>query len=221
MVTDSGHRACPGGCGRWVGHASFACRPCWSRLPADLRTEIKTAYRRRETDPGRYAVVAYAGREWFTRDPNEGLFPALTLLNPWAHAITHHGKIIENRGWTPPPQVNRLWIHAGKGWDPAGTLRYVMHRMGCEHERTELVTSAIVASAAVLGHCTAGMAYRPCECGPWAAPGQVHWLLGDVRALTAPVPCAGRQRLWYPDSDVRQALDRAVVVTAAATGPTS
>lgn len=31
---------CPGGCGRDVANARYACLPCWSRLPVELRSAI-------------------------------------------------------------------------------------------------------------------------------------------------------------------------------------
>lgn len=41
---------------------------------------------------------------------------ALTLTCPWAHAIAHWGKLIENRTWAPPRGLigHRFAIHAGK-----------------------------------------------------------------------------------------------------------
>lgn len=41
---------------------------------------------------------------------------ALTLTCPWAHAIAHWGKNIENRTWQPPRALfgERIAIHAGK-----------------------------------------------------------------------------------------------------------
>lgn len=33
-------------------------------------------------------------------------------------------------------------------------------------------------------------------CSRWSQPGQWHWELGDVQALTVPVPCAGARKLW-------------------------
>lgn len=35
---------CPGGCGRTVHNAWFACRQCWRRLPPSLQTPILTAH---------------------------------------------------------------------------------------------------------------------------------------------------------------------------------
>lgn len=119
--------------------------------------------------------------------------PAITLLNPWAWAITQYGKDVENRSWMPPEHVYRLMIHAGKRWDvwpdevPRADLPLVH-------------TSAIVAVADLLHACNASRWTEQlvCQCGPWARPGQCHWRLHNVRVLARPVPCGGSQRLWYP-----------------------
>ena len=41
---------------------------------------------------------------------------SITLTCPWAHAVAHWGKNIENRTWRPPRDLfgQRLAIHAGK-----------------------------------------------------------------------------------------------------------
>lgn len=46
----------------------------------------------------------------------EGRMKALTLTCPWAHAVAHWGKTIENRTWRPPRELfgQRFAIHAGK-----------------------------------------------------------------------------------------------------------
>lgn len=43
--------ACPGNCGTRVPSRHVACRPCWFRLPAELRDAIHTNYRR---DPAKH-----------------------------------------------------------------------------------------------------------------------------------------------------------------------
>jgi hypothetical protein len=35
---------CPGGCGSQVPRHLFACKPCWWRLPADLRRPITATH---------------------------------------------------------------------------------------------------------------------------------------------------------------------------------
>lgn len=48
-------------------------------------------------------------------------YPALTVRNPWAWAIAHAGKSVENRTWEMTHK-GPLWLHAGcrSRWDPAG-----------------------------------------------------------------------------------------------------
>jgi hypothetical protein len=72
VVTGTGTRACPGGCGRLVGHVVFACRACWGRLPEHLRTDIKTAYRRRAADPAPHTEAMLAARRWYADDTGGG-----------------------------------------------------------------------------------------------------------------------------------------------------
>lgn len=42
--------------------------------------------------------------------------PALTLIPPWAHAVAHWGKRVENRSWAPPRGLlgKQIAIHSGK-----------------------------------------------------------------------------------------------------------
>ena len=44
---------------------------------------------------------------------------ALTVIQPWAWAIAHAGKRVENRTWGPPRDVigQRIAIHAGRRLD--------------------------------------------------------------------------------------------------------
>jgi hypothetical protein len=41
---------------------------------------------------------------------------------------------------------------------------------------------------------------------PWAEPGQVHWLLANVRPLAEPVPCRGWQNVWDLPPEVEAAV---------------
>lgn len=45
-ATPSCTHDCPGGCGRRVPRHHFACRPCWYRLPVDLRRPIAATHGR-------------------------------------------------------------------------------------------------------------------------------------------------------------------------------
>jgi hypothetical protein len=58
--------ACPG-CGkRQVPRHQLSCRPCWYRLPRDLRDRINDAYRRDRTEH-MYAIADAA--EWYRQNP--------------------------------------------------------------------------------------------------------------------------------------------------------
>lgn len=126
--------------------------------------------------------------------------PALTLQQPWAHAITHHGKDVENRSWPAPASVSNLLIHAGKRWDQVGAefldARHVVV------DRASAPLGAIVAVADLAWCCDNAMRFAMCACSTWAMPGQYHWNLANVRVLAEPVPCTGRLGLWRPSTDV-------------------
>lgn len=40
------------------------------------------------------------------------------------------------------------------------------------------------------------------------SPGRYAWLLGNIRALAEPVPCAGKQRLWELDAQTLIAVEQ-------------
>lgn len=134
---------------------------------------------------------------------------ALTLRNPWAHAVAHHGKTVENRTWMPPESVDTLLIHAGKGRDPVG--RIDLDARGLDY--TDAATSAIVAVADLAFACnTSRFGEIACACGPWALRRYCHWTLINVRTLSTPVPATGRQGLWRPTADVLAAVREQLAV---------
>jgi len=140
---------------------------------------------------------------------------AITLLNPWALAVARLGKTVENRTWALP--AGRLLIHAGKADDPAGYrhLEHLGHPRATVAE--QVVRSAIVAVATVDTVCHVSEAPESggrCECPTdWATPGQVHSRLADVVALPAPVPCPGRQGVWYPPGHVLDEVAASLALT--------
>ena len=128
---------------------------------------------------------------------------ALTLLNPWAHLIAHYGKNVENRTWMPHAGVDRLYIHAGKGWEDS--------ELGDMWQDTAeaITTSAIVAVADLAFACNTSrdVPVLACGCDPnWAMPGHCHWNLTNILALPEPVPCRGAQGLWTPAPVIVEAV---------------
>lgn len=137
---------------------------------------------------------------------------ALTLIQPWAWAVCHAGKRVENRTWRPPPSVlgQRIAIHAGKKYD-ADDAEWIAEEHGIEVPQT-VPLGAIVAMARVLRAFEAGPDGPPITerardprgwaFGPWC------WVLADVVVLPQPVPCRGAQGLWDVPADVERAIEQ-------------
>lgn len=128
---------------------------------------------------------------------------ALTLRQPWAWAVLHAGKRIENRTWKPPSWMlgESLAIHAGSGDIYEEDVEQVV-RLGGVPAPEEYDVGAIVGVVRVVGF------YRP-GCGlenPWWDPEQFGWRLGSVWALDEPVPCKGALGLWEVPGEVARAV---------------
>jgi hypothetical protein len=132
---------------------------------------------------------------------------ALTLWQPWAHAVAHLGKDVENRTWKPWPSVigTRIAIHAAAKVDhlyEAAAERHIArvayHQLlNADLARGPLPRGVIVATARVTGFVHESESPR----SPWFG-GPYGWTLDEVIALPAPVPCRGAQGLWRVPDDV-------------------
>ncbi|MGW6225370.1 ASCH domain-containing protein [Streptomyces olivaceus] len=123
---------------------------------------------------------------------------ALTIRQPWAGAIAHGTKRVENRSWKLPAKYEgaRILIHAGAQPDRHAQV-YGEHLD---------VYSAIVAVATITG-CHYDNGNQVC-CSYWAQPGLYHWTLADVIALPEPVPAKGALGFWTVDDDTVNAVLR-------------
>ena len=149
----------------------------------------------------------------------------LTIQRPWAGAIVHGTKRIENRTWYPAPKLledGGLWlaVHAGAHWDALGAElclpRWPEARdevMGHEQAgefplRDERGWPAFARAKGIVGVARVefacpvedlGVYLRRSHGGTastlWAA-GPVCWVLRDVRPLPRPIPCRGALGLW-------------------------
>lgn len=160
---------------------------------------------------------------------------ALTVQQPWAWAIMHGGKSIENRTqlWS---YRGSLAIHAGLRWSDRGARDPRVNRAIADRlSQTDKITeNAIRIAGAILGtvelvdvHHDAGC------CKPWGEHGEVettrsrsnrerygtrdvshrtitHLVLKDPRPLAVPIGCTGALGLWAPPSDVLEQLHRHV-----------
>lgn len=150
---------------------------------------------------------------------------ALTIHQPWAWAIAHGGKNIENRTWANGHR-GQLAIHASARWDDDGAwdkrVLRALHQFGDRFDpplRVErygpktvrllrdqqLTPGAVIAVVDLAAICTARSIAGQCGCGMWAAEGQCHWRLANPRPLAEPVPCKGQRGLWDLPADVAAA----------------
>lgn len=131
-------------------------------------------------------------------------YDALSVRQPWVHAICHLGKRIENRNWplskATPWIGRRIAIHASQlvDRDSVRALRDAGHDVP-----DQLPTSGIVAVAHLAQVMAADHAIR-------CYPDQVAWITGplclvlaDVLVLPRPVGCSGQLGWWLMGDRVR------------------
>jgi hypothetical protein len=145
---------------------------------------------------------------------------ALTIQQPYASAVALGPKRVENRT-RKTYHRGPLAIHAGlavdwlatdRAWAAAGLAPYVP-RAPRRAWTASLWLGAVIAVADVAGchwhsDCrepnTRGGTCRSMWCSEWAAAGQWHWVLDNVRPLPEPVHCKGALGLWTLPDDVEQ-----------------
>ncbi|OZE90241.1 hypothetical protein CH302_27735 [Rhodococcus sp. 15-2388-1-1a] len=139
---------------------------------------------------------------------------ALTVQQPWAWAIMHGGKTIENRtqNWK---YRGPLAIHAGARWSDRGAVSEVVDDAWAKHgggrvrwDRLGFPMGAIVGVVDLVDvHPESGC------CTPWGESAYVehggrerrrivHLVLENPRPLPAPYPCSGALGLWTPPQDI-------------------
>lgn len=128
---------------------------------------------------------------------------ALSVRQPWAYAILHMGKDVENRTWEPPANLLgvRFWIHASKKVEALEPWELLGQRFTLADDGlcalAHLPRGAIVGSAR-LADVVEQSASR------WFA-GPIGWVLTEPIPLETPIPCQGRLGLWHvPDPILEQ-----------------
>ena len=119
---------------------------------------------------------------------------AITVKQPWAWAIAHGGKPVENRGnnlrCVKPGEV--FAIHAGKGWD-SGAGQQIANITDEEFAYTdEKKATGIIALARFGGNVVEHDS--PYFTGP------IGWVLDERNPLTKPLPINGKQGPWELDN---------------------
>lgn len=120
---------------------------------------------------------------------------ALTLKAPWAWAVAHAGKRIENRSWTTNYR-GTLYIHAGSSDLHAD--RQLVSRICGDSLPAEIARGQIVAVATLVDV----LPYRKVKHDTWAM-GPWCWILQDVTVLARPRTMSGRLGLWPAPYTIR------------------
>jgi hypothetical protein len=161
--------------------------------------------------------------------PGGGVVKALTIHQPWAWAIVHGGKNVENRTqrWK---YRGPLAIHAGAAWSKRGAEFEPLQRayaawLGCDQwdgpyggqkampidpfgdERDrELIDFSAIIGIVDLVDIHDGYASRCCQ--PWGESGVgpsgygiTHLVLENPRPII-PIPCRGMLGLWTVPDDI-------------------
>lgn len=145
---------------------------------------------------------------------------ALTVQQPWAWAIIHGGKTIENR--------TQLWayrgplaIHAGKTWSERGGFSPLVNDAREDATaRREFHAEAWSARSEIIGVVDVVDIHTACGCcAPWGEsgisytePGErrgrqvTHLVLQNPRPLPETIQCRGQLGLWTPAPDVVEQL---------------
>jgi hypothetical protein len=131
----------------------------------------------------------------------------LTVRQPWAWAIIHGGKNVENRSW-PTKHRGPLLIHAGSAFEPDA------YQTVQPPPALELVHGAII-GVVELVDCV------PDSDSEWAVIHQWHWCLRNPQPFDQAVPCPGKLGVAAPSGPLlvraRQSAPRATRPTVPST----
>lgn len=148
----------------------------------------------------------------------------LTVKQPWAWAIIHGGKDVENRVRSLGPYRGPVAIHAGLSvaYDVIGDPPTVLSRAVGQWRHEEFLARVhaypwsndlghiigVVDLTDVHPDCTEpveGYGHTP-TCSRWAMSGHHHLVLANLRPLPRPIPARGMLGLWRPDADLLGAI---------------
>ncbi|MEQ7008404.1 hypothetical protein ABN028_19720 [Actinopolymorpha sp. B17G11] len=139
---------------------------------------------------------------------------ALTVRQPWAWAIIHGGKSIENRR-TLWRYRGQLAIHAGVAKSAAGMRDEHVRAAWSGKHGPEVDPLSDLALGAIVGVVDLVDIHRDADCcRPWGmsaydgAGGVTHLVLENPRPVE-PILCTGSLGLWRPDDELLTRLEAA------------
>jgi hypothetical protein len=134
---------------------------------------------------------------------------AISIVQPWAHLILHHGKDIENRTWLTRFR-GRIAIHASKyvKSQDIDEAQDVLDQVDPQWNLTRMVNSGEIVTGAIIGTVEIVDCVQKSE-SPWFF-GPFGWVLREPRILAKPIPCKGSLGLWNAPQDIVDELVRRV-----------
>ena len=113
---------------------------------------------------------------------------ALTVRQPWAWALVHGHKDVENRRWMTNYR-GRLWIHAAAVPVTATELSAIRHAF------PDIAFPDTYTIGALIGFVTLTdvLVTSPSR---WYQAAHFAWTVRDAVALREPIPMPGRLKLW-------------------------
>lgn len=148
----------------------------------------------------------------------------LTVRQPWAWAIAHAGKTVENRTHRTEYR-GPIAIHSALTWSQPGLEDRRVRAALTRYARRRTFTADLIELAADAGVIIATATIVDCHpsagcCDPWGedyftdADGNIHadvwhWVLDRIRPLREHVPARGQLGLWKPGPAVLAELEAA------------
>ncbi len=111
---------------------------------------------------------------------------AISIQQPWAWAILHAEKNIENRTWGTSYR-GRIVVHAGKKIDPEGMT--LLRKWGFDVPEN-LPTGCLLGEIDITG--CVDQAHGPTHIRSLWAFGPYCWTLANPIAYPEPIPCLGK-----------------------------
>ncbi|GAB2846620.1 hypothetical protein GCM10022221_52480 [Actinocorallia aurea] len=119
---------------------------------------------------------------------------AISVKQPYAWAVARGHQRLVNQDH-PAGHRGTVLIHAAMRVDLGSRALVEARAAGWSPSDPLATLGAVIAVADIADVCAPEAA--PCDCGPWAAQGEYHWALEDVRPLRRPIVAVGYQGgLW-------------------------
>lgn len=137
---------------------------------------------------------------------------ALTIRQPWAHAILHLGKDIENRDWFSTLR-GRIAIHASKTMtrrEITEARDFVQSMVGLDIAQA-MPAKGNYPVGSIVGVATVRGCVQRYD-SPWFV-GRYGFVLEDPIALPEPIPMRGQLSFWDVPEDVVAEINRQIGVT--------